>query len=270
MDVNQSSTIKINEKPTDPVAYNTWLQEHFGLAITNDMQIHYEAATAKMKQDFEASSFWNELITRNLKEYSDQYLSKTRYPLLVHPDRKPELKLKSWRSFQDKILRQNIIKNANWPNQPKDGWILPNNWYSRINDIIRTRIEVKYLDGTTFLAEKLKSLCGKTYDHCDWEAKEEGYYAVHFYLKKEFEIPAGLKTERVDVLIEIQITTQIQEVISQLLHEYYDQKRSKILPVPELIWQWNYRSEEFKANYLGHILHYLEGMIMEIRDKEKP
>jgi hypothetical protein len=30
-----------------------------------------------------------------------------------------------------------------------------------------------------------------------------------------------------------------------------------------------YRTEEFRANYLGHILHYIEGMIIDIRDKQK-
>ena len=34
-------------------------------------------------------------------------------------------------------------------------------------------------------------------------------------------------------------------------------------------WQWNYKGDEFTANYLGHILHYVEGMIMEIRDKQE-
>jgi hypothetical protein len=28
-----------------------------------------------------------------------------------------------------------------------------------------------------------------------------------------------------------------------------------------------YKSDEFAINYLGHILHYLEGTIVEIRDK---
>ena len=37
----------------------------------------------------------------------------------------------------------------------------------------------------------------------------------------------------------------------------------------EKIWQWNYKSDEFAANYLGHILHYVEGMIIEIRDKKR-
>jgi len=31
----------------------------------------------------------------------------------------------------------------------------------------------------------------------------------------------------------------------------------------------DYKSPEFSSNYLGHIIHYVKGMIVEIRDKEK-
>ena len=268
MNGNQSSTVKTSEKPTNPADYNLWLEEHLGVAITDRMQIHYEATVAKMKRDLEMSHFWQQL-TKNLHEHNDQYLIETGYPLLVYPDTVPELKMKPWESFVDKTYRENVVKNRNWPSAPEGNWILPSNWYTHINDILRTMIVVKYLDGVAFLVDKLKSLCGANYDHCDWEAKEEGYYAVHLYRKDEFEIPAGFDTEKVSVLIEIQITTQIQEVIRKLLWEYYERSRSNILPSPEIVWQWEWKSEEFMVNYLGHILHYVEGMIMEIRDKEK-
>ena len=78
----------------------------------------------------------------------------------------------------------------------------------------------------------------------------------------------GWDTERVDVSIEIQITTQLQEVIRKLLHKYYEDRRKRIIE-EDIKWQWNYKSDEFIANYLGHILHYVEGMIMEIREKQK-
>lgn len=237
--------------------------------ITDAARTHYGAAAAKIKQDFDSSPFWQKL-TKNLREYNDEYAVSMGYPLLVNREKLPELEVKPWRSFVDKTYRENVVTNANWPEPPQDEWIVPDNWYTRIDDIVRTMIVVKYLDGVKFLVEKLKSLCGREFDHCDWEAKEEGYYAAHFYIKEEFELPpVGFETVKASIRIEIQITTQIQEVISKLLHKYYERKRSKVLDVPELIWQWDYKSEEFKANYLGHILHYVEGMIMEIRDKEK-
>ncbi|KKK63816.1 hypothetical protein LCGC14_2990500, partial [marine sediment metagenome] len=46
----------------------------------------------------------------------------------------------------------------------------------------------------------------------------------------------------------------------------YDQRRAE-RPTSNVKWQWDYRSDEFAANYLGHILHYVEGMIIDVRDK---
>jgi len=54
----------------------------------------------------------------------------------------------------------------------------------------------------------------------------------------------------------------------RLLHKYYEERRKK-LKKEDIIWQWDWRSDEFSANYLGHILHYIEGMIMEIREKQR-
>jgi len=67
--------------------------------------------------------------------------------------------------------------------------------------------------------------------------------------------------------LEIQVTTQIKDVIKGLLHKYYEVSRttSRVPSIEEM--SWNYRNEEFIATYLGHILHYVEGMIIEVRDR---
>lgn len=44
--------------------------------------------------------------------------------------------------------------------------------------------------------------------------------------------------------------------------------RREAAPVPsDVAWQWQYRGDQFVPNYLGHILHYIEGMIMEVRER---
>ena len=67
---------------------------------------------------------------------------------------------------------------------------------------------------------------------------------------------------------EIQVTTQLQEVIRKMLHSYYVDRRASGTNEGKG-WQWRFRDEEFSTNYLGHILHYLEGQIVEIREKRK-
>lgn len=258
-----------NKKPKDIDEYKKWLKEKHKIEISGKTQKYYESVASRIKQDLEKSDFWIQL-TKNLREYDVEYLVKTEYHLLT-PILKPELHIKPFDSFLLKTFRKNIIENKRWPDEPKGGWVLPNDWYSRINDIIRTLFEVKYLDGVEFMISKVKSICEKYKMGCkvSLEATEVGYYAAHLYIRKKFEIPkVTWDTEWIDVSIEIQITTQIQEVIRKLLHKYYEDARKR-LEKEDIKWQWNYENDEFVANYLGHILHYVEGMIMEIREKQK-
>ena len=258
-----------NKKPKDINEYKKWLKEKHKIEISDKTQKNYDSVTNRIKIDFEKSDFWNKL-TDNLREYDGDYLAKTGYNLLTHGF-EPVLHEKSFESFLLKTFRINIIENKCWPDEPKDGWILPNNWFSRINDIVRTLFEVKYLDGVEFMINKVKSICEEYKMGCkvSLEATEVGYYAAHLYIKEKIEIPkVTWDTEWINVSIEIQITTQIQEVIRKLLHKYYEDARKR-LEKEDIKWQWNYKNPEFATNYLGHILHYVEGMIMEIREKQK-
>lgn len=259
----------MTEKPKDLESYKKWLKKEHNIKNFDLIQSHYEKGAHGIKKDFEESKIWIELL-HHLKEYNNDYLVITGYDLLT-PGFTPELKIKPFKSLLEKTFRKNILENKNWPHEPKNGWILPENWFYRINDIIRTLFIVKYLDGVDFIIDKIESHCTEYEMVCrhHLEAREEGYYAAHLYTQQNFEIPKiPWNTERVDLTIEIQITTQLQDVIRVLLHKYYEERR-KTIKEDSIKWQWNYKSDEFITNYLGHILHYVEGMIMEIREKQK-
>ena len=257
------------EKPGNIGQYKRWLKSKHGIDISSRTEVHYDSVTSRIKQQLEKSDFWKQL-TENLREHDAEYLLKTGYNLLI-PAFKPELHIKRFDSFLCKTFRKNILDNNLWPTEPEQGWVLPSNWYTRINDIIRTLLVVKYLDGVEFMIDKIKSLCEQHSMECEafLEAREEGYYAAHLYTTQSFEVPkVSWDTEKLYVSIEIQITTQLQEVIRKLLHKYYEHRRKTIVE-EDIKWQWNYKSDEFVANYLGHILHYIEGMIMEVREEQK-
>ena len=260
-----------NEKPKDLNGYREWLKKKHKIEISAQTETYYDLVTNIIKRDFEESNCWVALID-NLREFDSQYsLQKEGYSLLLTPRDKPTLYIKPFESFLGKTLRKNVLQNQNWPDEPDDGWIFPNKWYSQIDDIIRTLIVVKYLDGVEFMVENIHSLYEQHGLPCifSYEAKEEGYYAAHLYTEREFEIPRPKwDTERITVSVEIQITTQLQEVIRSLLHTYYEERRARVTEEDKK-WQWNYESDEFTANYLGYILHYVEGMIIEIREKQK-
>lgn len=258
----------MDNKPQNIEQYKKWLKEAHNVDITHGIINNYNSATVQIKQQFQMASFWKQL-GKNLAEYNDEYYLDKGYKLLQETNM-PEILVKSFDSFLSKTFRKNILENVSFPKPPPEGWILPDNWYSRINDIVRTLIKVKYLDGVEFIISKIESLCkeNKQYFDCVFEAREVGYYAVHLYTRHEFEIPRmDWDTTKVTTTIEIQITTQLQELIRTLLHKHYE-KRRLLSPDADNLWQWDYKSNEFATNYLGHILHYVEGMIMEIRDKE--
>lgn len=248
--------------------YKEWLKNELDCEITNITKLYYKNVTNTIKGIFQDSLLWKTL-NRNRKYYSDEYLIESRgYALWSNASEPVELKIKPYDSFLLKTYRRNILDNQNWPEPPKEGWILPENWFSKINDIVRTSFVVKYLDGVEFVTEHFQSLCRECNVKCkvDYEAKEEGYYAAHMYATDKYEIPKiELGTDFADVNIEIQITTQLQEVILKLLHKYYEERRKQ--EKLNLKWQWDYKSDEFATNYLGHILHYIEGMIMERREE---
>jgi len=259
-----------SKKPCTLEEYKEWFKTELGIELSASDQKRYETIQIRIKHDFENSACWREL-NKEFQNYRDEYYSTHNGFHLFISEPAPKLLLKSYDSLVEKTFRKNIIENNDWPGPPPSGWISPTNWFSRINDIIRTLLEVKYLDGVQFLIDKLCDYCernGVQHLPPSLEAKETGYYAAHFYVLREFEIP-GIKwdTEKTAGTVEIQVTTQLQEIIRGLLHRYYD-KRRKLVEKEPLKWQWDYRCEEFAANYLGHILHYVEGMIMEIREKQ--
>jgi hypothetical protein len=66
--------------------------------------------------------------------------------------------------------------------------------------------------------------------------------------------------------VEIQLTTQLQEVLKNLTHQFYQVNRLK--PSRTSKWKWDYKTNRFRVGYLSHTLHLLESIIVEIRDNK--
>ncbi len=102
------------------------------------------------------------------------------------------------------------------------------------------------------------------------EARVSGYYGAHFECGFACAVPdLAWKRYEENVTIEVQVTTAIKQVIKKLLHTFYEESRTaaRVPSIEEL--SWNYHSSQFNAAYLGHILHYVEGMIIEVRNQQK-
>ena len=251
------------------MAFIKWHSSKFDEKFDRQFETYFNTVSLKIKDNLEKSEIWKSIID-NFKELSQNYKVKTGVGLFLSTDI-PKVVVKSYRSTLFKIFRKNVLDNKNWPEPPKDGWYTRECVFTKINDLVRTAIAAKFLDGVEYLSEYIIQKSIDTGVECkvDFEAKDQGYYAVHCYIYLKNEIPdLRFDTEEIVTPIEIQITTQLQEILKQFLHTHYQTSRERS-EFPEKKWQWDYKSDEFATNYLGHILHYVEGMIMGIREKQR-
>ena len=264
---NQNNDNLFKERPKDIEEYIKWFSSNIQEYDSCKSERYYQSVMNSVEKQFISSKFWNELITK-WDSFNQEYYTKTGFNLFA--EKLEKVYIKPYQSMLDKTYRKNVVLNQEWPNKPLSNWIYPQEPFENLNDLLRTTIIVKYLDGAEFILEKLRELSKiNNYDfRSDYEAKDKGYYAIHAYIKPEFEVEdINWDSRKLKISIEIQITTQIQDTIKKLTHEYYNKHRSKASN-NELAWQWDYKSDDFALNYMGHILHYLEGMIMEIRGRK--
>lgn len=250
--------------------YKKWLTEEQNVNITGLTREYYDSVVSIVLANFK-KSFWKDFVN-NSKEYKNEYEENTGgYDLWEMLPTEKQLLPKPYDSFLSKTFRKNIKDNSNWPECPDGGWFLPENWFSKINDIVRTRFTVKYFDGVKFMVTKISEYCKQKNMDCEssFEAKGEGYYAAHLHLKKDYVLPSfDWDTEKSKISVEIQIRTRFQEVVQSMLHGYYEQRRNRYNE-NDTTWQWEYKSKEFSLNHLAHMLHYIDGMITELRETQK-
>lgn len=255
------------DRPTED-EYPEWMLIENRCDLFGDIERnHYQVAALQMRTQFEQSPVWLGL-TAGYRTWDDEYYAEKGDRLFAR-DAPPELCIKPFKSIVNKSYRWNVVDNPNWPNQPDGGWVEPENWLARFNDVVRTSLTVRFLDGVGHVADRLHELCEteKAEKHSRFQARDDGYYAHHFSIGASFSVLAkNWQRESFTSFVEVQITTQMKEVLRGLLHRVYDRRRTQG-GLPEG-WEWDYRGIEFGTNYLGHVLHYIEGMIMTVREQE--
>jgi len=255
-------------KPATLKDYNIWCKEFLQIDFDDETSRNrYETNLNIAYLAAENHSFF-QVLERKLEEWSESYEKATQSELLMS---KLNFKLmkKTYESSIDKSFRINILWNDSFPAEPKKGWVTPRNLHSYFNDGIRGYLVCRFIDGPRFIAEKLKDyakslgLKSRFYS----QEREEGYYAYHFYVTIEVAfIDESFKKVQSEIEIEIQITTQLQEVLKNLTHQFYQVNRLK----PEKLskWKWDYNTNRFRVSYISHTLHLLESIIVEIRDNK--
>jgi hypothetical protein len=195
--------------------YVAWLKKEHEVDASpgGRQETRYETVARKMQGDFCSSPFWLALLQR-LPDFEAEYRVRAfNYPLLLGAG-PPEVLVKPYDSFLKKTYRRNVLENANWPDAPRGGWLLPDSWYCRVSDIVRTSVVVKYLDGVKFLSGCLRELAEEhgVFTELSFEARMEGYYASHIVTCHECEVPReNWDTERIAAEAELQVTTNYKK-----------------------------------------------------------
>jgi hypothetical protein len=245
-----------------------WGRRNLKEDFSSGGETYYKQVTRTAQEFIGSSAFWSGLAAF-LERTDDEFrLAHSNFRLLKSRAA-PGLMVKPFSSSVEKAFRRNVLRNAAWPEEPDGGWVLTSNWLGTLGDIIRTQLQVQYLDGVEFLSDRLQEYAaGFDIDvTTSLQARWEGYYAAH--LGFEIDVPLfDRKFRKVnqDVAVELQVTTQLKEVIFDLTHRYYEPRRLKAVQSPPEEWCWDYRAPDFTANYLGHVLHYVEGAVAKLRE----
>ena len=230
-------------------------------------EAHYEHHSTSLVSAFEQTEFWMEFV-KELSHLSERRNVEGGLPLLAHAGTSPVVVSKPWESLLNKCYRANVLNNKDFPRPPPKGWITEKNWLCRIHDIVRTTVVVRYLEGISTvidLLEEVAAVNGAVTLNVDYKARDEGYYAVQVSIPMRLQYGvSGWTGLFADIQVELQLCTQIQEVVRLLTHDLYKKRRVK-LRAPGYRWQWDCESDEFVPNYLGHMLQYADGMIMTSR-----
>lgn len=250
------------------------LDEYFAWAVDN-IASDFTDATSQSLYETNLANYFNSIsaqpftqgFTRELERFEVEYRQEKNSELLME---KPILNLlqKPYESAVDKSFRHNILRNENFPNPPKNGWITTDNMHYCLNDAIRSSIVCKFIDGPSYVTDRLmayaKSLGLERRRYS--QEREDGYYAYHYYVK--FPVKSLDKSWQISdtyIEVEIQVTTQLQDVLRNLTHVFY--REIRLSPGDDKSkWKWDFGSNRFRVSYLSHALHLLESIILESRD----
>ncbi|MBX4890653.1 hypothetical protein [Rhizobium bangladeshense] len=253
--------------------YLRWAKETINFDIGDDhFSRRYSSNARLIKGEVETSESWSRFIDAS-KDISEKYKSDSTFKLFSSEHFLPDLTIKPFHSVVEKTYRINVLDNKNFPEPPfikltsQREWVTEDNLYRSINDIVRGRMICRYMDGPEYFCLALNDVLSKltVVDHHSMET-ELGYYSWHFGMRFDREIMKSNGEIRSEaVRIEVQISTQLQEIMNDLTHSFYENKR--LGSKADGIWKWRPGEPKFQGVYFGHTLHMIEGMLVQLKNQ---
>jgi hypothetical protein len=136
-----------------------------------------------------------------------------------------------------------------------------------LKDLVRVRVQCRYLDGVEFLTKKLLELAKEQglAPVRKREGRLEGYFAQHLVFVYPIAFRAWGSAITVNLRCEIQIATELSTTLWEVSHGIYEVARVGS-DDPET-WQWDFRDARFVSRQLGHTVHLADGLLCQLRDQ---
>lgn len=213
-------------------------------------------------QEISVGPFWT--VTKDkLAQWRTEYKFRIGADLLPRPDL-PNFESKAEDAIQDKLIRLCKLNEADLSNViAADGPPIP-----KLNDLVRTRIACRYIDGVEFLGKKLLELGAET--NCSVklsrEGRIEGYFAQHITLGQSVILRLAGHEQMATISCEIQLASELATRVWHASHSLYEDARSRGRTPED--WQWKPTDPQFIANQLGHMIHLADGLLVQLRDTQ--
>ena len=213
-------------------------------------------------QEISVGPFWT-TANNKLTQWRTEYRSLVGSDLLPQPNL-PEFVSKSESSIRDKVAKLCKHHQDNLSSVvATDGPPIP-----KLNDIIRTRVACRYIDGVEFLAKKFVELGKETSCHTELsrEGRIEGYFAQHITFEQSVILRLAGHSQMATLSCEIQLASELATRIWDASHPLYEDARMQRNAPEE--WQWKPNDPRFIANQLGHMIHLADGLLVQLRDTD--
>ena len=272
------------------IEFKNWAKRELLLDFDSDkMRKHFKSNQSTVFRDAEEHPFF-EGFGKKLTLWEEEYKEGRDITLFIlNRDRAGNaivpLYRKEYSSVVNKAYRHNYVNNNNFKGRKSDfptykwckvkDWLTPENWFQILNDTVRTMVVCQYIDGPVFLFERIKAWADECSIGCREavRAEDSGYYAYHLYPKVPTSVWENGILEDREVEVEIQLTTRLQASFYQVAHARYEYSRNKSRPTSEKEIEeqkkkerWTFKSPDFRVSYMGHTLHLLEAVMLDIRD----
>lgn len=248
---------------TEQITEIEWLRELE--SIRGDLAVpgywtNLEENCRQWAGEISVGPFWLR-AKRELQSWKAEYRSQCGGALLVGLEL-PDFEGKGSVRISSKLYQKRLEKESFKEEVlPEEGPPIP-----KINDLVRTRIACRYVDGVEFLGDKLFDLAKGM--QCDpirsREGRLEGYFAQHLNLSNDVLYRFGGTSEKAKITVEIQIATGLSTTVWDTTHSIYEASREDKQSHEN--WQWDPKDPKFISNQLGHMIHLADGLLVQLRD----